>query len=178
MTYDNYGDVGEFHQKFGLPVSNRANAGPREVPEELLQFRMKFMLEELMEFMEAAGYKITGDPWGNVDIVPLQSPGPKDHAGMFDALIDLAYVVFGTAHIEGYPWPKGWDTVQAANMAKVRAAKDGSDSKRGSSFDVVKPEGWTAPDIEGLLRGYGWYEPSAGEPEAAQEDHHGEEEQA
>lgn len=41
-------------------------------------------------------------------------------------------------------------------MSKVRAQKDGSDSARGSSFDVVKPEGWVAPDIGGLLGECGW----------------------
>jgi len=36
-------------------------------------------------------------------------------------------------------------------MKKVRAATDGSDSKRGSSLDVVKPEGWIAPDLSDLV---------------------------
>jgi hypothetical protein len=65
-------------------------------------------------------------------------------------------VVFGTAHLNGYPWQEGWDLVQQANITKERAAADGSNSKRGSSFDVVKPEGWTAPDINGLLLKKGW----------------------
>jgi hypothetical protein len=41
-------------------------------------------------------------------------------------------------------------------MKKVRAAKDGSDSVRGSAWDVVKPPGWTAPDIESVLRDWGF----------------------
>lgn len=161
MTYDgrpdNFQDVGAFHQKFGLPVSNRGNAGPREVPTELLEFRIGFMLEELTEFCEGAGYKLWVTPEGVV--LERQPDWNPDHAKMFDALLDLAYVVFGTAHIEGYPWQEGWNAVQAANISKVRAAKDGSDSKRGSSFDVVKPEGWTAPDIGEVLRRYGFRTP-------------------
>ncbi len=77
--------------------------------------------------------------------------GADDHAQMFDALLDLVYVAMGTAHLLGYPWQAGWEAVQAANMAKVRAAADGSDSKRGSSYDVVKPLGWLPPDILAIL---------------------------
>jgi predicted HAD superfamily Cof-like phosphohydrolase len=126
-----YDDVGEFHKKFGLPAFDK---GPKEWDEDLLEFRFLFMQEELAEFRMAMMN--------------------RDHAGMFDALLDLVYVACGTAHLQGYPWHEGWERVQRANMAKVRAAKDGSDSKRGSAWDVVKPEGWTAPDIEGLLRLY------------------------
>ena len=48
----------------------------------------------------------------------------------------------------GIPWPECWKHVQAANMRKIRAAEDGSNSKRASPWDVVKPGGWTAPDAE------------------------------
>ena len=126
----NFDDVGWFHKKFDLPVSQDA---PRDVPKDLLQFRIKFMQEELDEFATAT-----------------------TAADQFDALLDLVYVAMGTAHIMGFPWEAGWSRVQQANMAKVRASADASDSKRGSSWDVVKPEGWRAPDIEGLLDTLGW----------------------
>jgi predicted HAD superfamily Cof-like phosphohydrolase len=133
MSEDVYKDVGEFHQKFGLPAFETR---PRDWDDELVDYRYKFLKEELDEFAE-----------GVLD---------KDHAKMLDALIDLVYVAAGTAHLLGYPWYTGWDRVQTANMAKIRAAKDGSDSKRGSSWDVVKPEGWTPPNIEEVLRIYGF----------------------
>lgn len=154
----NFADVGRFHQKFGLSVSE---GRPLHTPREVLEFRMKFLLEEVLEFIQAAGYQI-----GFCDGDPENQHAPHfefrkvrdgvDHAGMFDALIDEVYVALGTAHLLGYPWQEGWDRVQTANMAKVRAKADGSDSLRGSSFDVVKPEGWVAPDIAGLLRECGW----------------------
>lgn len=147
----NFEDVGRFHTKFSLPVSE---GKPKEMTRALIQFRMKFLLEEVREFAEAAGYELLWDStegfyFGSLDSFP-------DHAKMFDALIDEVYVAMGTAHLLGYPWQEGWDRVQAANMAKVRAQADGSDSLRGSAFDVVKPEGWVAPDIAGLLRECGW----------------------
>jgi predicted HAD superfamily Cof-like phosphohydrolase len=60
------------------------------------------------------------------------------------AMIRAAYA---TAAMMGTPWPKCWSYVQMANMSKVRARRDGSDSKRGTSWDVVKPQGWQAPDV-------------------------------
>jgi len=45
-----------------------------------------------------------------------------------------------------------WNEVQRANMSKVRASSE-SQSKRGSSLDVIKPEGWRGPDIQGVLDG-------------------------
>lgn len=153
----NFDDVGRFHAKFGLPVSMDT---PKHPSRDLLEFRIKFLLEEVLEFAVAAGYEITIDPpliQGEPGMVNmLQFTKDVDHEKMFDALLDEAYVVFGTAHLLGYPWQRGWELVQEANMAKVRAQADGSDSLRGSSFDVVKPEGWVAPDIAGLLRECGW----------------------
>lgn len=159
---NDFDDVGDFHRKFGLPVVicegdvSDEQPGPREVDPELLLMRANFLLEELMEFMEACDLTWAGT--GQITIVHAD-PGEEaevDHGQAFDALIDLVYVAMGTAHLFGYPWHHGWRLVQNANMAKVRAQADASDSKRGSSYDVVKPPGWTPPDIEGLLRYYGW----------------------
>lgn len=125
----NFDDVGAFHRKFDLPVTT--DGRPREIDSDLIGFRWRFLIEELGEFFD-----------GMAD---------NDHAQMFDALIDLVYVALGTAHLLNYPWQRGWDAVQAANMGKIRAARDGSDSKRGSGWDVVKPDGWQPPDIAAIL---------------------------
>jgi hypothetical protein len=66
----------------------------------------------------------------------------------FDALLDLAYVVYGTALFMGVTpaqWHAGMHAVHTANMAKVRVAS-ADNSKRGSTFDVVKPPGWQGPE--------------------------------
>ena len=136
----NFDDVGDFHEKFDLPnVTHASVAGPMDMPADLLDFRLKFLKEELQEFSTA------------------MSDG--DEAGAFDALIDLVYVAMGTAHLLGFPWQQGWDLVQAANMAKVRAASaehSAANTGRGHASDVVKPDGWQPPDIVGLLRKHGW----------------------
>ena len=142
----NFEDVGRFHARFGLPevVESEDRCGPRDVGEELFQFRRGFMQEELDEFT---------DGW-------LQG----DHAQMFDALLDIVYVAMGTAHMFGYPWQAGWKLVQDANMAKVRASSADS-SKRQSAWDVIKPEGWQPPDIAGLLEWHGFFIPEPPDPD-------------
>lgn len=164
----NFNDVGDFHTKFGLPSVTKDGAYPRHPTRELLEMRLNFLLEELTELVTSAGAHF--EPEYEPPELNMHGEGPAlvgmrvvlpnvkefNHEGSFDALIDLVYVALGTAHILGYPWQEGWDLVQKANMAKVRAKPDGSDSLRHSSFDVVKPEGWTAPDIAGLLRQRGW----------------------
>ncbi len=149
----NFHDVGRFHEKFGLDNCTFGNYGPynyhklagnaktleeaSRVPpnKELMEFRLNFMKEELEEFEK--GFEA------------------QDLEKMFDSLLDLAYVVFGTAHLLGFPWQHGWSVVQQANMAKKRA-ESADESRRGSTFDVVKPEGWAAPDIKGVLRTHGF----------------------
>ena len=126
----NFDDVGAFHQRFELPNSNDG-VEKRPLDFTTFDFRRRFMQEEVDEFVEA---------WED-----------GDEAGQADALIDLVYVAMGTAHLMGLPWQALWDEVQRANMTKQRASADGSDSKRGNALDVVKPPGWTPPDIEGIL---------------------------
>lgn len=137
MTLTNFEDVGDFHAKFDIPrVTHEQGTSPRHVTQQLARFRINFMREELDEFISSYEH--------------------NDHAGMFDALLDLVYVALGTAHIYGFPWQEGWEAVQAANMIKIRAAPDGSDSVRQSAWDVVKPPGWVAPDIRRILQDKGW----------------------
>lgn len=118
---NNFDDVAEFHAKFMVPVSPK----PAFLDDKAVEFRVKFMTEELTEFVD--------------------THFARDIEGAADALADLVYVAMGTAHMMGIPWQRVWDSVQTANMAKRMAKPDGSDSKRGSPLDVVKPEGWIAP---------------------------------
>lgn len=119
-------DIRAFHEKFKLGY----NGSPRELDETTAQFRVKFMQEELDEYKAAF---LAGDLHGQ-----------------FDALIDLVYVALGTAYLQGFPFQEGWRRVQSANMAKVCAQSE-KDSKRGFKFDIVKPPGWTAPQLGDLI---------------------------
>src|SRR5690606_14887919 len=66
---------------------------------------------------------------------------------MVSNLKTLCVEAYTYASMMSVPWEQCWIHVHKANMLKQRASQDGSDSKRGSSFDVVKPKGWLAPDV-------------------------------
>jgi predicted HAD superfamily Cof-like phosphohydrolase len=122
----NYQDVIDFHSKFGLNY----NGKPMCLHKNTTDFRIKFMQEELNEFIHSSS---------NNDIV-----------GMADALVDIVYVAMGTAYMMGLPWQELWSEVQRSNMEKVRALSS-SESKRNTSLDVVKPQGWTPPNLELII---------------------------
>lgn len=124
--FPNFEDVYAFHDRFELPRPDK----PEFASKEIMELRIKHLFEEVREVEDA--YKA-----GNL-------------AEYFDGLIDLVYVALGGAVITGLPWQDGWDLVHAANMAKVRALRK-EDSTRGSTYDVIKPAGWIAPDIQGVL---------------------------
>ena len=127
----NFESVGAFHRKFQLPVSGPGN-GPRIVGPDVFLFRYQFLQEELQELLKA---------YRDQDIV-----------GVADAIVDLVYVALGTAHMFGIPFDEVFREVQRANMGKERSNGDGDPrSKRGSGLDVVKPEGWRPPDVEGII---------------------------
>jgi len=119
--------IKEFHTKFRLEYNDK----PRALPKDLGYFRTEFMDEELSEYVYAT----------NID----------DKEKQLDALVDLVYVAVGTAYLHGFDFNEAFRRVHEANMKKVRAV-DVKDSKRRSTYDVVKPEGWTAPDLSDLVK--------------------------
>lgn len=52
--------------------------------------------------------------------------------------------------INRWNFPEAWGRVHKANMAKERATC-AEDSKHGSAQDIIKPEGWTAPNHRDLF---------------------------
>ena len=119
-------DIDNFHKKYGFEKNEKVG-----IPDdnELVNFRTSFLMEELAEYTNA----IT----------------KKDAAGALDALVDIVYIALGTAWLFNLPFAKAWTEVQKANMSKIRA-KDKT-GKRGTSFDVVKPKDWKAPNIERII---------------------------
>lgn len=121
-----FDDIGAFHVKFMLPSLPE----PGFLEEDVTEFRVRFMREELSEFVDAVE--------------------ARDLVMAADALVDLTYVVLGTAYLMGIPFTECWGEVHRANMKKVRA-KHQSESKRNHAYDVVKPQGWTPPDLAQFL---------------------------
>ena len=156
-------DVHDFHAKFGLDVLQPGT--PQHIDDRaLVLMRANFMLEELVEYAQAVGLELTV----NEDGVEFEHATPyanepvlRDLEKALDGLVDLAYVLAGTALFHGFGNKhelgktiigEAWQRVHNANMCKVRA-NHADESKRGSAFDVVKPEGWQPPKLHDLVGG-------------------------
>lgn len=130
---DLFADVGEFHKKFHQITAGSVRAGFPE--QEMIDFRMRFLREELQELQEALDARNLGN--------------------FADALADLVWVALGTAHVFGIPFEAIWAEIRRANMEKEKAIPGDPRSKRNATFDVVKPDDWRPPDHERALRQYG-----------------------
>jgi predicted HAD superfamily Cof-like phosphohydrolase len=121
----NFEKVGAFFRKFGLKTADEQQP---HIPEQsTVEFRFGHLQEELDEL--GLAYEA------------------RDLVTMADALADLVYLAYGTAHTMGIPLDRVIDAVHAKNMTKVRA-QTASESKRGSQLDVVKPPGFVGPEAE------------------------------
>lgn len=120
-------DVSAFHRKFGCDKDNRTTPGnPRKGVGDL---RFRLVQEEFGELAIAHG--------------------DGDVAEVADALADLIYVAIGMALAYGIDLRPVWREVHRSNMAK----SGGGTREDGK---ILKPEGWTPPDIAGVLRRQGW----------------------
>lgn len=126
---DMFGDVVDFHRKFDIQY----DGSPRELPKDLLIFRIKRLNEEHVEYLDA------------VDM--------GDHEKQLDALVDIVYIALGTAHLHGWDFNEAWRRVHAANMAKERASatNPGKYGIQGCKHDIVKPAGWVPPKLHDLV---------------------------
>lgn len=67
-----------------------------------------------------------------------------------DALLDILVVTIGALHSIGVDAEGAWKEVVRSNMAKIDP-KTGMVRKREDG-KVLKPEGWTPPELEQFLR--------------------------
>ena len=121
-------DIMVMHEKYG--VFDKVQAFDKEKLNKFLEFRIKFLEEEMNELSTAE----TAD-----DVV--------------DALIDLCVVAIGTLDLFDVDARLAWDRVHEANMNKLVGIKASRPNPLGLP-DLIKPEGWTAPshkDNVGLL---------------------------
>ena len=92
-----------------------------------LKFRMQLLAEEYKETLDA----FETDNWEE----------------WVDGHVDLLVIALGNLYLAGVDVEKAWKEVFRANMSKVRGVKQGREESGG--FDVMKPEGWKAPDHTG-----------------------------
>jgi len=118
-----YTDVRDFHQAFGQRIGEKP-----ELPDiEERKLRIKLLDEEVFEYTDAEYAD---------DLVEIA-----------DALADIIYIACGTAVSYGIPLDDVFAEVHRSNMAKL---VDGKVIRREDG-KIQKPEGWTPPDIKGVL---------------------------
>jgi predicted HAD superfamily Cof-like phosphohydrolase len=140
--------VKEFHQAFGCPNPPH----PSEPSPERLKLRLRLILEEVCELVDACGYSAEGNEF-RLDVSIRDEPDfPFDMVKVVDALADIDYVVEGMRLELGVDGEPVAAEVHRSNMAKVGATQR-ADGK------IMKPEGWKPPDIAGELRKQGWVKP-------------------
>jgi predicted HAD superfamily Cof-like phosphohydrolase len=75
--------------------------------------------------------------------------GNRDMVEIADACADLKWVIEGLEHTLQIPQQEVWDEVARSNLAKI--SDNGKVLKRNDG-KVLKPEGWTPPDIKSILK--------------------------
>lgn len=120
-----YKDVKEFQTAVGQNVG-QAPAFPDDKERCL---RIKLLEEEFNEY--------------------LHGESKDDLENVAKELCDIIYIVCGTAVSYGIPLDRVFDEVHRSNLSKL---VDGKPIRRDDG-KILKPEGWTPPDIKKILYG-------------------------
>lgn len=126
-------DVAAFHEALELTIGETPAIRDADL-------RASLILEEAAETAESLTGRKVECSLGVSDSARRE----RSLAGAIDGLCDLLAVVYGAAVTFGIDLAPFWEEVHRTNMAKVGGPKR-ADGKQ------LKPEGWTPPDIEGLL---------------------------
>lgn len=121
MRNDMFADVLAFHRKF---CSDLIGTTPAEPDPTAIHIRKELIREEINELFDA------------------MTDG--DLPGIADGIADAIYVLIGAAVTYGVDLRPVWDAVHRANMAKTGGG-------RREDGKILKPRGWIAPDIKGIL---------------------------
>ena len=115
----------EFNQAFDIPKLDSPDIGP----EDMIELRIKLLREEVEEYAEAAR--------------------AGDMVEILDALADIGYILAGTIINHGmqHIYDDAFNEVHRSNMAKL---VDGKVLRREDG-KVMKPEGWTPPQLAQFL---------------------------
>ena len=73
-----------------------------------------------------------------------------DQVEQLDALLDFIVVTTGAIHSAGFDGEGGWKEVMRTNFAKID--KDTGKVRKREDGKVLKPVGWTPPDLKPFLR--------------------------
>ena len=125
----NFEKVGHMLRKCELPTYHD-DEDASVIDDERFLFRLHLIMEETLELLAAHRAR-------NIHQVA-------------DSLGDLLVVTYGLAHFCNIQIDDAFAEIHRCNMLKERD-KSGT-GKRGSSLDLVKPPGWTPPDLTDALK--------------------------
>lgn len=128
MSKDWVKDIAEMHSKFGVHDWVEKNKDDPDLLKKFLQFRVRFLREELEETAKAVDF--------------------EDEKEIVDGLIDLCVVAIGTLDAFAIDSHEAWDEVHDKNMQKEPGVKPGRPNPLGLP-DLIKPSGWEGPNHEG-----------------------------
>ncbi len=115
----------EFNEAFEIPKMEAPGLGP----DDLAELRVKLLREEVEEYAQALA---------DGDLVEV-----------LDALADIGYILAGSVINHGlhHLYDEAFAEVHRSNMAKL---VDGKVLRREDG-KVMKPEGWTPPELADIL---------------------------
>lgn len=150
----NFEKVRAFHERFNLPVG----VVPRTLTvdtNDTATVSVVILLRQVERLLQLKR-KESDVQWGRVQMLVeelreyCEAVRDGDLAKQADSLVDLEYFVLGTSVLCGFPHDIIFNAVHEANMKKVRV-ESADESVRLNKLDVKKPEGWTPPDVQGIL---------------------------
>lgn len=141
MKTEHQQQVEEFMRKAGQDVPEVPT-----VPDvETRRLRASLIYEEAMETIAALGFEVY---WDFEDLTPqFREVSPCDLIEVIDGCCDIKVVTTGTLSAFGIPDEPFQKLIDESNLAKFAKGS----YKRGDG-KWMKPPGWQAPDIEGLLK--------------------------
>jgi predicted HAD superfamily Cof-like phosphohydrolase len=75
----------------------------------------------------------------------------EDRVEQLDALLDFIVVTIGAIHSGGFDGEGGWKEVMSTNLAKID--KETGKVRKREDGKVLKPVGWTAPELAQFVKG-------------------------
>jgi predicted HAD superfamily Cof-like phosphohydrolase len=79
-----------------------------------------------------------------------QAIGDQDPVETLDALLDIMVVTVGAIHSMGADGEGGWKEVMRTNFAKID--KETGKVRKREDGKVLKPLGWTPPDLKPFVK--------------------------
>jgi predicted HAD superfamily Cof-like phosphohydrolase len=146
-----------FHDAMGIPTAPY----PQAIPQGDVPVVMELIREEFIdELIPALGASVSFLPNGKFAWIETGVDQPNV-VEIYDALIDILYVVYGALNRAGMEAEPGYDEVQASNMSKLGA--DGKAIIAGPNDPdgvfpgrVKKGPNYFKPNLTYILQEQGW----------------------